>query len=66
MIAKILMNTIVNILTKQVTNILGDKITFQNVMKLCVLGGGVMFFVLGFDLMTIAAILIIIISIDKK
>jgi len=63
MIAKILMNTIVNILTKQVTNILGDKITFQNVMKLCVLGGGVMFFVLGFDLMTIAAILIIIISI---
>ena len=32
-------------------------------MKLCVLGGGVMFFVLGFDLMTIAAILIIIIGI---
>jgi len=63
MIAKIIMNTIVNMITKQVTNILGDKITIQNVMKLCVLGGGVMFFVLGFDLMTIAAILIIIIGI---
>lgn len=65
MIAKIIMNTIINMITKQVTNTLGDTITFQSVLKLCVLGGGVMFFVLGFDIMTIAIILVLLIGIGS-
>ena len=62
MIAKIILNTVINLITKQITKVLGDKITIQSIMKLCFLGAGVMFFVLGFDLPTIAAVLIIIIG----
>ena len=63
MIAKIILNTVINLITKQITKVLGDKITIQSMMKLCFLGAGVMFFVLGFDLLTIITVLIIIICI---